>query len=241
MKTFTLSLFALALSASVAQAQQLTPTQDQALQELNTLLKEHPQIIESVNASLKNYVETQRAQLEARTAHHDWLYNNPAHPVLGDPTAEHKIVVFTDYNCPYCKKLDPELTELLEDYPNLQVVNVFVPIRQEKVSGLDTSSALYAINLWQQKPEHFLSVHELLTAKSGMHTAKSLQQIARKTKTQDYLMAQPNSEDVVQQNVEAFRALGYRGTPTIMIGNQVIPGFVKAGQLKDVIEQELNL
>ncbi len=45
------------------------------------------------------------------------------------------IVNFTDYNCPYCKRLDGELTKLVANYKDVKVINIYVPLKQQVIEG----------------------------------------------------------------------------------------------------------
>jgi protein-disulfide isomerase len=40
-------------------------------------------------------------------------------------------VVFTDHNCPYCKKFDPYLEKIVEKYPDVAVIFKLLPWRSE--------------------------------------------------------------------------------------------------------------
>ncbi|EKE82897.1 DsbA family protein [Idiomarina xiamenensis] len=240
----SLSALSLLLACGLSlpsQAQSMTQEQTQALAEINALLHEHPQIIASVNSSLQAYVEQLSAQQAALDKQQEWLFNEPSHPRLGDPNSPHQVVVFTDYNCPYCKRLEPSLEKLVTDYPSLQVINIYVPLRQQQVAGLNTNSASYALSVWRDDRQAFQQVHELMMKKSGMHDAKSLKQVASTTQTESLLTASKHSNEVIKKNLEAFSSLGFRGTPTVIIGQQVIPGFVPYEQLQQVVEQQFQL
>jgi len=135
-----------------ANAQQET-TQQQQLQQIDSLLKENPEIIPSVLASLKSYVTNKATASERSKEHGAWLFDNDnAHPWFGAEKSELDVLVFTDYDCPFCKRLEPHLQKLLKNFPTLKVINVMVPLRQQNVSGGQLNPAAYAINVWQNQP-----------------------------------------------------------------------------------------
>lgn len=229
------------LSVSNAFAQDLSPQQEQELATVEQLLRENPQLITNIHRGLQRYLQQQSKQQDAATDHQAWLYETAAHPVLGDQDAPHKIVVFTDYNCPFCKKLEPGLHRLIEEYPSIQIVNIFVPLRQQQVDGLKTNSALYGLNLWRNDPAAFFKAHKLMMKKSGMHSADSLQSVAQVTSTEAFLSPSNESEAVIRKNMSAFRDLGFRGTPTLIMGEQITPGFIPYKRLEQIARKQFGL
>jgi len=74
-----------------------------------------------------------------------------------------------------------------------------------------------------------------------MHNADSLRAIAERTETQAWLKDPQASKETIKKNLQTFQALGFRGTPTIMIGEQWIPGFIQYGQIEQIAKQEFGL
>jgi protein-disulfide isomerase len=58
-------------------------------------------------------------------------FNDPNSPRIGAKNPKLTLVVFTDYNCPYCKKFDPYLERIVEKYPDVAVVFKFLPFRRK--------------------------------------------------------------------------------------------------------------
>ncbi|MFA0372829.1 thioredoxin fold domain-containing protein, partial [Vibrio sp. 10N.222.54.F6] len=94
------------------------------------------------------------------------------------------IINFTDYNCPYCKRLEKGLSQLTAENSDIKIINVFLSFKQQQVNGLDTNAALYSMKVWKEQPEKFQEVSRLLMAKSGSHTKNSLQAVAKRTGTE---------------------------------------------------------
>ncbi|SNY52430.1 Protein-disulfide isomerase [Arsukibacterium tuosuense] len=245
MKTFLIIFCMLGLmqlsAVNSLHAQTLTAQQQRELNAINTTLKSNPQLISSMHKGLNNYLTQLTKQDALLTENRDWLFNNSVHPILGDAKAAHKIIVFTDYDCPYCKRLEPELEKLIAKHPSVQVINILVPLRQQQPAGAQTSSALLALDLWRSHKTEFDEAHQLLMKKSGLHTAASLQQIAELTASTAFLSASAQSKQIIERNLAVFTQLGLRGTPAILIGDQVIPGFVTLSTLLEVTEKQFLL
>lgn len=222
-----------------ASAQQGTEEQQQ-IKQINTLLAQHPEVIPSLLQSLQQYIANKESSTNARREHGEWLLNNDnAHPWFGAENPDLHVIVFTDYDCPYCKRLEPHLQQLIEEFPQVKVINVLVPLRQQNVNGGKLNPANYALNVWQNQPAQFADVHDLLYAKNGLHTGTSLEQIARKTGTRSQLESPKATPSVIERNYRVFTDFQLRGTPAIMVGGQIIPGYIEYDALKGAVEQSL--
>lgn len=229
-------VLATALLAPLAWAGSLTKTQEEQLKTLDTLLRENPEIIDSLVTSVQRHLEQKKNSVTALEDQREWM-NDARHPALGNLEGERVLVVFNDYNCPFCKRLEPVLAQAMEEYPDLKVINVFLPLRQQTVDGLNTNSAQFAMQVWQEAPGKFPEVHRRLMGKNGMHTARSLRDVAKATETEAQLERSAGQGDQVQENYGVFTGLGLRGTPSLVAGDEVVPGFVPYERLKPLLEQ----
>lgn len=93
----------------------------------------------------------------------DFLFNDPNSPRIGAKNPKLTLVVFTDYNCPYCKKFDPYLEKIVEKHPDVAVVFKFLPYRSES----SLTAARDALTLWRQDPGAFMKLNHTLMAKRG--------------------------------------------------------------------------
>ncbi|CAK1901388.1 DsbA family protein [Vibrio crassostreae] len=236
MKKLLISTLILGSLMSTNAFAELSKEQTQQLEEINQFLKENPSTISGLHTSLEQYVAGQAQAKKAQAESHDWLYNNDAHPVIGNPDGKSVIINFTDYNCPYCKRLEKGLAQLVSENSDIKVINVYLSFKQQQVDGLNTNAALYAMKVWQDKPETFPEVNRLLMAKSGIHTKSSLEAVAKKTGTETELKTTQEQNQVLTTNHQTFSALGLTGTPTMMMNGNVLPGYVPYDRLKDIVD-----
>ncbi|WP_454440315.1 DsbA family protein [Vibrio bathopelagicus] len=236
MKKHLISTLILGSLMSTSAFAELSTEQTQQLEEINQFLKENPSTISGLHTSLEQYVSGQEQAKKAQAESHDWLYNNDAHPILGNPEGKSIIINFTDYNCPFCKRLEKGLTQLASENSDIKVINIYQSFKQQTVNGLDTNAALFAMKVWKDKPESFLEVDKLLMAKSGIHTKSSLEAVAKKTGTEAELKTTQEQVDILTKNHQTFSALGLTGTPTLMMNGQILPGYVPYERLKDIVD-----
>ena len=238
MKYLLSTVFSLLFFVSVAASAQQAANQSQQLEQINELLKQNPEVIPSVLNSLQQYISSKKTAEQAQREHGKWLLDNDdAHPWFGAENGDVPVIVFTDYDCPYCKRLEPHLQKLVDEFPQVKVINVLVPLRQQSVQGGKLNPANFALNVWQNQPEQFAEVHDLLYKKNGLHTGKSLEQIARKTGTRSQLDSPKATPTIIEGNYRVFSDFQLRGTPAIMVGGQTIPGYVEYAELKKIVQQ----
>ncbi|CCN78185.1 putative Protein-disulfide isomerase [Vibrio nigripulchritudo SO65] len=234
------SMVSVSVADAVKPSEQLTPEQSVQLAEIDSILRSHPQIIADLNQSLKGYVAQLERTEKALEDQREWLTKAPEHSKAGSDNPKLTIINFTDYNCPYCKRLEIGLAKLLTEVKDVQVVNVYVPLQQQIASGTNTNSAFYALKVWEKEPEKFAEVHRQLVAHPTRHDADSLNRIAKDTGTEKYLETGEREQSIVSKNMQAFSELGLRGTPAIIINDEIVPGFIPYAQLKETVDKALN-
>ncbi|PKG37259.1 DsbA family protein [Psychromonas sp. Urea-02u-13] len=161
------------------------------------------------------------------------------HPYFGAADPKLTIINFTDYNCPYCKRLESGLEDMIKDFPEVRVVNVYLPFQQRLIPGMETNTAWYALNVWENDRDNYAEVHRLMMAKPSHHDKKSIMKIAELTNTQDSLKVSEKNRLKVEKNERIFAQLGLRGTPSLIIGDEIIPGFMPPAQLNELIKAQL--
>lgn len=226
--------------AAQVNATTLTAIQQQQMDEISTLLQANPEVIEDLHASLNQYIEGQSGIASTLKENHDYLYNNPFHPHFGAQEPKLTVINFTDYNCPYCKRLESGLIEAIKDFPEIRVVNVYLPFQQRMIPGMQTNTAWYALDVWENNRDNFAEVHRLMMAKPSRHDKDSIMKIAQMTNTQGSLLINEQKKQMVEKNEQVFAKLGLRGTPSLIIGDQIIPGYIPQQQLTELIESQLK-
>src|SRR5438094_2298490 len=84
------------------------------------------------------------------------VLRDPDVPAAGNPEGDINIVEWFDYNCPYCRKIDPELRQVIQDDGKVRLVLKDWPILGE-VSKIAARKALAA--KYQDK---FIQAHEAM-------------------------------------------------------------------------------
>lgn len=139
------------------------------------------------------------------------------------------LVQFFDYSCGYCRQSNADVDRLLREDNRLRVV-----WRELPVLGPDSEAAA-RISMAAALQGRFRDFHTRMFS-LGRPTAGLLQQASQATGVQAVAeTAEMRAE--LARNVEMARAVGASGTPTFVVGDQVLQGAVGYEALRDAIRQ----
>jgi protein-disulfide isomerase len=222
------------LMATPLVAQDFTEDQikDLALQ----AIRENPQIVMEAVAILEAQEDARKADqsVALMSSRRDVLERDPNAPVLGNVDGDVTIVEFFDYNCPYCKRVKPEIQALMAADPDIRLVYREWPILGEG-SVFAARAALAARN--QGKYEEF---HWAMMGLQGRAEEASILNAAAEIGLDvDKLRADMDAPEInehIQTSMELAAALGFNGTPSFVIGEALVPGFIKTVQFEGYVE-----
>lgn len=180
------------------------------------------QILNSVdNYQRKALTERQTAGLEQ---HRQKLINDVYSPETGNADGDVIVVEFYDYNCGYCKKVFPTVSELLEKDKKVRFIFKEFPILGPS-SELASKWALAA-----HKQKKFYEFHKALMSNRVPIELPLLEKLAKDAGLNvDQAKKDADSPEILQQ-IENNRALaaglGLGGTPAFVIGDELVPGMI---------------
>lgn len=189
-------------------------------------LREHPElVVEALQAAQqKQAAELRERQKASLAALRDRLEGDPDSPVWGNARGNVTLVDFSDYNCPYCKRMYPTVEELVRKDGNIRVVVKELPI----LGPQSLIAARYALAARIQGK--YAEMRSGLMTLTGRPDEKAILDIARRLKIDvDQLkrdLAAPEVERELKKNQELAEALGINGTPAFVVGGQLIGGAV---------------
>lgn len=204
---------------------------------IESYLMSNPRILERVSVALRDEMEAEeRVQATAAIASmRAQIYDDPDHVVLGNPNGTVTLVEMFDYNCGYCRSSMPDLAALIETNPDLRVILKEFPIlSQESVDAARIAVAVAKsdVDYWE--------FHTLLFTGRGKVTKKSALAAAEKLGLNPISVElDAMSEDVsnvLQRSYDIAQAIGTSGTPTYIIGSDVIPGAIGRADLQQRID-----
>jgi protein-disulfide isomerase len=163
------------------------------------------------------------------------VLRDPDVPVAGNPDGDIAIVEWFDYNCPYCRKLEPELRQVVQDDGKVRLVLKDWPILGP-VSVIAARMALACKfqDKYVQAHDALIGVSSKLTepripellAGAGIDVDRAKRDLADKAKAIDAILARNNAQ---------AEGLGFHGTPSFIVGKFRVPGVLTMTQFEQVI------
>ncbi|HEX2731196.1 MAG TPA: thioredoxin domain-containing protein [Polyangiaceae bacterium] len=165
-------------------------------------------------------------------------------PKWGKADAPVTIVEISDFQCPFCSKVEPTLKQLKDQYgpDKIRVVwkNNPLPFHQMATPAAEAAVAVYSLGgddaFWKFHDLAFTNQKDLSednfakwAAESGVDAAKF--KAAR---------ADKKTSDKVKADLEGNRKLGATGTPAFRINGVVLSGAQPIDRFKQVIDEQLK-
>lgn len=157
--------------------------------------------------------------LNERTVLHD-----PDVPVLGNPKGDVTIVEFFDYQCPYCRKMHPDLMRLLAEDGKVRLVLKDWPILTEH------SRTAARLALAAKYQGLHAETHAALMELTGRLDQDKIRAAAVKAGLDlgrvdaDVKARGPEIDAVLARNAAQADALQLTGTPALLVGPFKVPG-----------------
>jgi len=202
----------------------------------------HPEIIPEAIEILQDRerMAEQEALKFAISSKKHLIENDGFSMVGGNPNGDVTITEFYDYRCPFCSRSHADVLRLIEEDKNLRVVYKQFPVKdrpgEPQISLKASQMAVSANRQGKFKEFHHMAIMEGtgLTDLKLRVIAKNLDLDKEQLKTD---MEDPEVIDQIRKNMMLARDLGITGTPTFVIGNEVIVGARGYDLLKQTIDR----
>jgi protein-disulfide isomerase len=161
-------------------------------------------------------------------------------PFKGPATAPVTIVKFEDFHCPFCKRVQPALTEILSRYGDkVRLVHRDFPIDRLHPEASKAHEAARCAN----DQEKFWAYHDVLYANAPKGSPEQLKAYAQEVGLDlaafEHCLNSGKYQAAVQQDVEGRTHAGVTGTPAFFINGQLISGAQPVDSFVRVIDEEL--
>ncbi len=217
-------------------AQPPSVSADQINPLIESYLMSDPKILQRMSVALETTLrrEEQAQSRSAIASMQNAIYNDPGQVVLGNPEGDVTLVEFFDYNCGYCRNALPDLAALLAEDPNLRVVLKEFPI----LSNESIDAARVGVLVGQSDADYWAFHEALFTARGQVNKDVALDAAVSLGLSRVALEMDMGTEAVartIQTSYEIAKALNITGTPTYIIGNEIIPGAIGVDELRSRI------
>jgi len=244
---FNFPLLAAATAAALlvlpapSRAQTFSDTQRGEIEKIiKDYLVTHPEVLEQASAELekrKQEAEAEHAKTEI-ASHAQTLFYSPRQVTIGNTKGDVTLVEFFDYNCGYCKRALTDLTTIMKDDPKLRVVLKEFPVLGP--GSVEAARVAVAVRMQDSGAKYFNFHLRLLGGRGQADMARALQAAKEAGFDMARLQKDMNSDEVkssIEEDMKLAEALGLNGTPSYIIGSQVIIGAVGL----DALKQKVNV
>ncbi|WCR09441.1 thioredoxin domain-containing protein [Paracoccus stylophorae] len=188
-------------------------------------------LIESINV-----LEERRAadaainDQELVASNRDAIFDDGHSWIGGNPDGDLTMVEFIDYRCGVCRQFNDEVHDLVEDDGNIRLI-----LKEFPILGQDSdNSARFAIAVKQIAGDAaYMQAHDALIALRGPATIEALKKIADRIGVDaDKVVNTMNTEPVtavLRENHQLAERMAIQGTPTFVIGDELLRGVPAAG------------
>jgi protein-disulfide isomerase len=156
-------------------------------------------------------------------------------PVAGNPDGDVTIVEYFDYQCPYCRKLEPELRQVANDDGKVKLIWKDWPI----LGPVSVTAARMALaSKYQDK---FIQAHDALIGVNSKLTEARIGELLAGAGidvdlvTRDLAGNAAPIDAILKRNNDQAMAFGFNGTPSFIVGKFRVPGALTMAQFDQVI------
>ena len=236
--------FAAALGAMAATYTPAFAFTDAEKTEIGSIVREYllknPEVLQEVITELekKQAAQETAGRTQALASMKGLIYDSPRGVVVGNPKGDVTLVEFFDYNCGYCKHALEDLTKLMKADPNLKVVLKEFPV----LGKPSVEAAQVAVAVRMVAPDKYWAFHNALLATRGpADRAKALQaakEVGIDPAAIQKVASYPELNATLDESMKIAQALSLNGTPSYVLGDQVVVGAVGYDQLKSAIDAQ---
>jgi protein-disulfide isomerase len=221
---------------ALAQSPVFTEQQKSAMQEvIKDYLMKNPELIQEALMELdKRQKEGERtSRLKIIQDKTGPLFTAKHNASFGNPNGDVTIIEFFDYNCGFCKRALGDLQRMIGDDRNLRVIVKDFPVLGQG----SVEAATVALALKQQLPaEKVWSFHQKLLGVRGQVGRQQALDAAKEAGA-DMARLQRDMDSAVvrtaiEENIQIADSLGLTGTPSYVVGDEIVVGAVGFVELK---------
>jgi protein-disulfide isomerase len=207
-------------------------------------LVSHPEVLQEAMDALdkrQKEADADKARVTIRD-NNATIFNSPHQVVLGNPQGNVTMVEFFDYNCGYCKHALNDMLSLLKTDPELKFVLKEFPVLGE--GSVEAAHVAVAARMQDPTGKKYIEFHQkLLGGRGPADKARALAvakdvgfDMARLEKD----MTSDEVKKTIDEDMKLADALGVSGTPSYVVGDEVVVGAVGLDQLREKINAGRN-
>jgi protein-disulfide isomerase len=203
-------------------------------------LLQHPEVLQEAIGELEKRQQAAEAEKGkvAVKENAQLIFSSPRQVTVGNPAGDVTMVEFFDYNCGYCKRAMADLMNLMKADPKLKVVLKEFPVLGP--GSVEAAQVATAVRMQDKTGKKYLEFHQKLLGGRQADKTRALAVAKEVGLDMARIEKDMTSEEVrttLQESMQLADKLGLNGTPSYVIGPNVVVGAVGYEALKEKIEQ----
>jgi protein-disulfide isomerase len=234
------ALLAALFAAPQARAQAISPEQRGAIEKIvREYLIKHPEVLQEAMEELEKQQTAAKSEKVKATIKgaEATLFHSPRQVVLGNPKGDVTMVEFFDYNCGYCKHAMADMLNLMKTDSSLRVVLKEFPVLGQ--GSAEAAQVAVAVRMQDKDGKKYLEFHQKLLGGRGQADKSRALAVARDVGVDmarlEKDLASPEIKATLEETFKLAEPLGLNGTPSYVIGNEVVIGAVGLDTLREKI------
>jgi protein-disulfide isomerase len=240
-RLFKLALAGACMLSITPQASAFTAKERQDIEAvIKDYLLKNPEVLRDALMELQKRGAAAEAKERAAavTSNEKLIYDSPRGVVIGNRGGDVSVVEFFDYNCGYCKRAMDDMMTLLKGDPKLKFVMKEFPVLGP--GSVDAAKISIAVRMQDKDGSKYMDFHRrLLGVRGEANGARAMTAAKDAGLDMAQLEKDLKSEEIdatLLESVQLADALGISGTPSYVIGGEVVPGAVGVAALKKRID-----
>jgi protein-disulfide isomerase len=240
-KTLTaVAATALLMLASPVAAEEFPVAQKSEIEHIiREYLVSHPEVLQDAIAELEKRqaaadLEKTKAAVASNT---DTVFNSSRQVVLGNPAGDVTMVEFFDYNCGYCKRAMTDMLDLMKTDPKLKIILKEFPVLGS--GSIEAAKVAVAVRMQDKGGKKYLEFHQkLLGGRGQADKARALavaKEVGLDMKRIEADMESDEAKVSLEEGHKLGETLGLNGTPSYVVGTDVVVGAVGLDALRSKI------
>jgi protein-disulfide isomerase len=236
-----LAVFIALPAAAPVRAQSFTADQRGEIERIvKEYLLSHPELLQEVMSELEKRQAVAEAEKhrDAVKQYSEAIFSSPRQVTLGNTQGDVTVVEFFDYNCGYCKRAMSDMLDLMKNDAKLKFVLKEFPVLGE--GSMQAAQVAAAVRMQDKSGgKKYLEFHQKLLAGRGPADKARALAVAKEIGLDVARIEKDMAGDEVKAQLEeSFKlaeALGLNGTPSYVVGNDVVVGAVGLNTLKEKV------
>jgi protein-disulfide isomerase len=202
-------------------------------------LMSHPELLQEVLGELEKRQTAADAEKHnaALKEYSEVIFSSPRQVTLGNTQGDVTVVEFFDYNCGYCKRAMNDMMELLNTDLKLRFVLKEFPVLGD--GSVQAAHVAAAARMQDKTGKKYLEFHlKLLSGRGAADKARALavaKEVGFDMARIEKDMSSPEVRAQLEESFKLAEALGLNGTPSYVVGNEVVIGAVGLKTLREKV------